>query len=189
MAALNVSLADMDVDGADRAELVAFLTGNRFPFHLNPLLTRELVVSQLEAGTWGGAADSERNHRTLRVVASGRPVGVVRLNDLGDGAPLFDLRLGEQARGHGIGRLALRGLTDLVFTDYPNVDRFEGHTREDNIAMRQTFVRNGWTKEGHFRRAWPVAGAEPVASIAYAILRIEWRTGQRVPLVWDDLAL
>lgn len=114
-------------------------------------------------------------------------VGVLRLDDISDNAPLFDLRLAEDARGRGVGRAAVRAATDLVFAEYPEVDRFEGQTREDNVVMRRLLEHNGWTKEAHYRRGWPVPGDGPVASVAYAILRSEWETGERVPLVWDDM--
>lgn len=182
-----VTLVDVDLDGVDRADLVAFLSANRFPFHGSSAPSTEAIEQRIADGAWGGAADENGDSRTLWVVRDDERVGVVRLDDLSDNAPLFDLRLAEDVRGRGIGRAALRAATDLVFAEYPEVDRFEGQTREDNVAMRRLFERNGWTKEAHYRRGWPVAGGEPVASIAYAILRSEWQTGERVPLIWDDM--
>lgn len=103
------------------------------------------------------------------------------------GAPLFDLRLGERFRGSGLGEPVVRALTDYVFEKYPTLRRFEGQTREDNIAMRKVFVRSGWVKEAHYRQAWPIAGAGPKASIAYGVLRRDWETGTITPVDWDDL--
>jgi RimJ/RimL family protein N-acetyltransferase len=182
-----VTLVDVNVDGADHVDLVAFLTSDRFPFHVLAELTAETVQQQIAQGAWDGPADGDGDHRTLWVVHGNDRVGVLRLDDVTDNAPLFDLRFGESVRGRGLGHKALRAATDLVFNDYPDIDRFEGQTREDNVAMRRVFEHNGWTKEAHYRRAWPVPGSEPVASIGYAILRSEWQTGQRIPLVWDDL--
>lgn len=71
----------------------------------------------------------------------------------------------------------------------PKVNRFEGQTREDNIAMRKTFVRCGWLKEAHYREGWPVDEGSPLASIAYGILRRDWETGQTTLFDWDDLSL
>lgn len=68
-----------------------------------------------------------------------------------------------------------------------DVDRFEGQTRDDNIAMRTTFVRAGWSKEAHYRRAWPTPGQKPRDSIAYAILRAEWESGASLGMHWHDL--
>lgn len=70
-----------------------------------------------------------------------------------------------------------------------DVDRFEGHTRDDNIAMRSTFIRAGWSKEAHYRRAWPVSGQRPRDSIAYAILREEWNSGTSVDVRWHDFPM
>jgi RimJ/RimL family protein N-acetyltransferase len=69
----------------------------------------------------------------------------------------------------------------------PDVNRFEGQTREDNIAMRKTFLRCGWLKEAHYREGWPVDGGAPVASVAYSIIRRDWQTGQTTTFIWEDL--
>ena len=123
------------------------------------------------------------------VEADGARVGVVVVDDVGDvadgGNPLFDLRLAEAHRGRGLGAPVLRGLTDLVFERWPDVQRFEGHTRDDNLAMRATFRRAGWVKEGFYRDGWPVDGASK-ASVAYAMLRRDWASGTTTPVVWDD---
>ena len=36
-----------------------------------------------------------------------------------------------------------------VFTEFPDIDRIEGTTRQDNRAMRRTFIRCGYVKEAH----------------------------------------
>jgi len=69
----------------------------------------------------------------------------------------------------------------------PEVNRFEGQTREDNIAMRKTFLRCGWLKEAHDREGWPVDGGATVASVAYSIIRRDWDTGQTTTFIWEDL--
>lgn len=81
----------------------------------------------------GGFGDDD--HATFWVddISMGR-LGVVTLEDLMEDAPLV-----------------LRALTTHVFEQYPNVNRFEGQTREDNIAMRTTFLRAGFIKETHYR--------------------------------------
>lgn len=68
----------------------------------------------------------------------------------------------------------------------PDVNRFEGQTREDNTAMRKTFLRCGWLKEAHYREGWPVDGGKPVASVAYSIIRHDWETGQTTTFMWED---
>ena len=81
----------------------------------------------------------------------------------------------------------LRGLTELVFLRWPYIARFEGHTREDNMAMRATFRGAGWVKEAFHRDAWPIDHASPRASVAYAVLRRDWESGTTTPVAWDDL--
>jgi RimJ/RimL family protein N-acetyltransferase len=71
----------------------------------------------------------------------------------------------------------------------PQATRFEGQTREDNIAMRRTFLRAGFVKEAHYRDGWPVEGGPALASVAYAILRRDWEQGTTTPVDWDDFGL
>jgi RimJ/RimL family protein N-acetyltransferase len=180
---VTVSLHGLDPTGADRGALVAFLTRNVFPFHVRPRPTVEDVEDAIRRGAYrdddNASFWAEHDHL-------GR-IGLVRLQDLTDGAPLFDLRLDGAFRGRGLGAEVLRAATDLVFGTMPGVRRFEGQTREDNAAMRRTFVRCGWLKEAHYREAWPVEGGDPVASVAYGILRRDWATGMTTTFVWDDL--
>ena len=56
---------------------------------------------------------------------------------------------------------------------------------EDNSPMLRTFQRAGWVKEAHYRRGWPVEGGEPVASVAYAMLRQDWENGTTTPVPWE----
>lgn len=176
-----------ELDPADDVEaLVAFLTGNEFPFHVQPRLTEEEARATIAGGRFW--SDDSAG---FWVIADDERIGIAVLDDLDDaadgGAPLFDLRLAEPFRSRGLGVPILRELTRLVFTLFPDLTRFEGQTREDNIAMRTTFVRAGFVKEAHYRESWPVEGQPPKASVAYAILRRDWESGTVTPLVWDDL--
>lgn len=179
---MTVTFTRIDPAGADRAELVAFLTGSDWPFHMRPRVRAE----QVEAAIAEGAYDDE-DHRSFWIDHPERGrVGFVRLEDLTDPTPLFDLRLAAEHRGQGLGAEILRALADHVFTTMLEVDRFEGQTRDDNRAMRRTFVKAGWVKEAHYRRGWPVHGGEPRDSVAYAILRQDWQNGTVTPVPWDD---
>ena len=100
-----------------------------------------------------------------------QPVGLFRVFDLSDLTPLIDLRIAEASRGKGIGTEALRTGTRLVFETMPDVSRLAGYTRHDNVAMQRVFVKAGWLKEAHHRRAWRVLGGDPVDTVCYAILR------------------
>ena len=86
--------------------------------------------------------------------------GLIRLMDLRDSTPVFDLRLRAQWRGKGLGGQALRWLTAYLFTELPAIQRVQGTTRQDNRAMRRTFQRAGSVKDAHYRNTWPVDGGE-----------------------------
>ncbi len=179
---MTVSLFRIDPTGSDHNDLVAFLVGNHFPFHVRAQPTREDVEVAIAEGAY---RDEDNDSFWVEHEESGR-IGFLRFEDLSEGAPLFDLRLDTQYRGRGLGVEVLRAATHHVFTTM-TVNRFEGQTREDNIAMRKIFLRCGWLKEAHYRQGWPVEAGDPVASAAYAILRRDWETGETTPFVWEDL--
>lgn len=183
--AMAVSFHRLDPVGADRAALVDFMTRNVFPFHVGARVTAEDVERAIDRGVY---RNEDNDSYWVEHVDLGR-LGFLRLEDLTDRAPLFDLRLDGPFRGRGLGVEVLRGATDLVFGTMADVNRFEGHTREDNIAMRKTFLRCGWLKEAHYREGWPVHGAEPVASVAYSMLRRDWQSGTTTTFVWEDLVI
>lgn len=180
---MSIILTRLDPVGDAREDLVSFMTRNEFPFYGKPHPTRQ----EVEAAISEGAFRNEDNDSFWIDHTELDRIGFFRLEDLTDNAPLFDLRLDAQFRGRGLGVDILQAATDLVFTTMPDVNRFEGQTREDNIAMRKTFLRCGWLKEAHYREGWPVDGGAPLASVAYAILRHDWATGQKTTFVWEDL--
>jgi len=176
---VGISLTRVDLSGADdRAALTAFLTSNVFPFHVRVRPTVAQVENDLRAGSWDGDdvetfwIDDETDGR----------VGVIRLEDLEDATATVDLRLAEGTRGRGHGSEALHLATERVFSHRPGVIRFEGQTREDNVAMRRVFERCGWVLEAHYRDGWPVEGGDPMASLAYSVLRRDWESGDTTPV-------
>lgn len=170
----------------DADELVGFLTGNAFPFHGRASWSKERARQSIKDGRF-----RSDDHLGFWIDVDQQRVGLVVLDDLEDiadgGNPVFDLRLAEEFRGRGLGVPILRQLTGLVFDRFPTINRFEGQTREDNIAMRKVMLRSGFIKEAHYREGWPVDGAAPMASVAYAILRRDWETGTTTSFVWEDL--
>ena len=118
-------------------------------------------------------------------------IGIAVIDDLVDvasgGNPVFDLRLAEAHRGRRLSVPVLSGLTEVVFVRWPDITRIEGHTRDDNWAMRATFRGAGWVKEAFHRDAWPLDSGQRQASVAYAVLRRDWESGTTTPVVLDDL--
>jgi RimJ/RimL family protein N-acetyltransferase len=178
---VHITFTPVDDRGDDRVALVTFLTAHTWPFHVVTRPTPDVVAAALERGRF-----NDEDHAAFWVDSDeeGR-LGLVVLEDLTDETPLFDLRLAEEHRGRGLGAVVLRALTDHVFTTL-DVHRLEGQTREDNRAMRRTFVRAGYVKEAHYREGWPVEGGTPVASVAYAVLRRDWQHGTTTPVPWDE---
>ncbi|MGI5054997.1 GNAT family N-acetyltransferase, partial [Streptomyces sp. JAC18] len=73
--------------------------------------------------------ESEEN-RSFWVDDDAAAVGLVRLMDLADATPLFDLRLRAADRGRGVGAVAVAGLTRYLFEAFPDVRRIEGTARQ-----------------------------------------------------------
>ncbi|HWA06503.1 MAG TPA: GNAT family protein, partial [Ignavibacteria bacterium] len=88
-------------------------------------------------------------------------------------------------RGKGIGKHALKWLPDLVFTEYPNKQRFEATTRIDNNAMRKVFEHCGFVKEAHYRLAWPDENGNMYDCTGYAILRQDWQNETKTPVEFE----
>lgn len=177
----TIELVRIDPAGADREELIAFMTGEVFPFHVGTRPTRTQVEDGITAGRF---RDEDNDSFWIEHVEHGR-IGFFRLEEITDGAPLFDLRLASAWRGRGLAKDVLTTAAEHVFTTMPDVDRFEGQTREDNRAMRRVFEACGWVQEAYYREGWPVEGAEPRGSVAYSILRRDWETGEVTPLRWS----
>lgn len=166
----------------ERNALVDFMTQNTWPFHVKSTLTADTVVKAIADGAYRSAdCDSYWiEHQQL-----GR-IGFLRLEDLQDPTPVFDLRLAEEFRGRGLAKQILSEATVWVFKTFPEISRFEGQTRDDNIAMRKTFTGAGWVKEAYYRQGWPVEGEAPRASVAYAVLRGDLESGTVTPVPWDE---
>lgn len=168
----------------DIRDIVRFLTSHRFPFHVRDGHTEESARKAVDSGRFWS-----KDSRGYWIFDGALRIGMVVLDDLGDDTPMFDLRLAEEFRGRGLGQEVLKALCTLVFKQFPETLRFEGQTREDNIAMRKTFLRAGFLKEAHYRLSWPTAAGPRVASVAYAILRQDWESNRTTPFEWDDLRI
>jgi RimJ/RimL family protein N-acetyltransferase len=176
---VDITYRRVKADDCDR--LVVFLTGDTWPFHGSPVVTAEKAQGWIAAGRFDG-----EDNRAFWITVDGEDAGLIRLMDLGERTPMFDLRLRAQFRGQGIGGQALRWLTAYLFTERPAIRRVEGNTRQDNRAMRRAFQRAGYVKEAHYRDAWPVEGGEVYDGVGYAILRRDWLSGTTTAPEWHD---
>ncbi|KOU83136.1 GCN5 family acetyltransferase [Streptomyces sp. XY58] len=161
--------------------MVAFLTADTWPFH------GTAVVDADQARQWvaDGRFDGD-DTRTFWIGDGDDTLGLVRLMDLGDGTPVFDLRIRTRYRGRGVGGHALTWLTAYLFAEFPRILRIEGTTRQDNAAMRRTFRRCGYVKEAHYRDGWPGTDGTVHDAVGYAVLRRDWLTGTTTPPAWHD---
>jgi RimJ/RimL family protein N-acetyltransferase len=181
---MNISFAELKPE--DSNELIDFLSAEEWPFHSTPLISKEKLTEQLKSGYFTGSGK-----RTFLIRDNEKLIGVIRLFDLGDDKlddepPLFDIKITNEYHSKGVGEKALRWLTDLVFTEYPNKNRFEATTRVDNIAMRIVFEKCGFVKEAHYRQAWPDAAGKLYDCTGYSILRHDWKNKTKTPVKFES---
>jgi RimJ/RimL family protein N-acetyltransferase len=162
--------------------LAELLTTEDWPYHGSGAPEAATVREQATAGYY----DNDRTQTFWMVIGTGMRVGLIRLLDLGDDTPLFDLRIRAAYRGAGLGTAALRWLTGYLFAEFPGIRRVEGTTRQDNLAMRRTFRKCGYVKEAHYRQAWPSPGGPVYDAVGYAILRSDWQAGTVTLPEWED---
>jgi RimJ/RimL family protein N-acetyltransferase len=163
-------------------ELLAdLLTEEQWPYHSGAAVDRDTVRRRVADGYYDGSSV-----RTFWIMEDGERVGLIRLEDIDDDTPMFDLRIRAGCRGRGNGKRAVDWLTDYLFTTLPDVSRVEGTTRADNRAMRRVFRHCGYAKEAHYRDGWPTAGGAVRDAVGYAILRRDWVAGTVTTPNWDD---
>jgi RimJ/RimL family protein N-acetyltransferase len=159
----------------DQDELVGFLCNDEWPFHGRRTLTPD-DVAEMEF--------SSPNVASFWIVDHGQTVGLARLLDLadiGEGSPLFDLRIASGHRGRGIGRQGTRWIVDHLFTSFPELHRIEANTRHDNLAMQRVLADVGFTHEGRLRDAWASDDGQWFDTMLYGILRTDWTPTEPVP--------
>ncbi|MGW7435296.1 GNAT family N-acetyltransferase [Streptomyces sp. NPDC054849] len=161
--------------------LVDFLTGDRWPFHGAAVVDPDQAQRWVADGRYSGDGN-----RAFWITTGDDTLGLIRLMDVGDETPVFDLRIGSRYRGRGVGARALTWLTRYLFTEFPLIRRIEGTTRQDNVAMRRTFQRCGYVKEAHYRDGWPGTDGTVHDAVGYAILRRDWLAGTATAPDWND---
>lgn len=131
-------------------QLIHFMTTNTWPYDVEESTGRALVERTVEEG--GYESDDVKTFWAIN--EKDEKVGIVKLYDLLDELPIFDLRIADEYRGRGYGTKTLRALTEYVFRLPDEKMRLEGHIRQDHLVMRKTFERVGFVKEAHLRNAW-----------------------------------
>lgn len=116
---MSITFTRIDPAGADRAELIEFMTSNHFPFHVRPSVDARQVEESIAEGAY---RSDDNDSYWIEHAAHGR-IGFLRFEDLEDPTPLFDLRLDSSARGQGLAAEVLRAATDRVFTTMPQAHR------------------------------------------------------------------
>jgi RimJ/RimL family protein N-acetyltransferase len=170
---------------AEREVLATWLSSERWEFHSNPELEHEQVLKLV----YGGDYFDGPNNSTFWVMLEAERAGLIRLfnlEDIGDGEPMFDLRIRSAFRGRGLGTRAVQWLTDHLFSNHEILERISGTTRVDNLAMRRAFRRCGYVKEAHHRRSWPSAEGQMFDTVSYGILRQDWASKTITPVNWAD---
>lgn len=181
---MHISFAPIQLP-QEQEQLIAFLTSEEWPFHVNNRLSSEKVLEMIGEEIFTGS-----NHEAFWILGENKQqVGFIRifdLDDVDDGYPLFDLRIRAAYRGKGIGKLAVQWLTKYLFDKHQNLGKIVGTTRADNMGMRKTFRTCGYVKEGHYRKDWSAGNGVYVDTVKYAILREDWQTGTSTPVLWND---
>jgi RimJ/RimL family protein N-acetyltransferase len=164
----------------DANDLMQFLLAEEWVFHVGSKLTEEEIQKNIQSEYHDGAGIE-----THWIIFDREKIGFVRIYDLDDETPLFDLRIKSEMRGKGIGNDALEFVKQHVFTDYPQVRRIEGYTRVDNLAMRRVFEKCGFVKEAQHRQSWPGSDGIYYDAVGYAVLQSDWENGSVTELNWN----
>lgn len=152
----------------DRRRVIEFLRHDEWPFH---------GPSELASGDAIEKRFSSDAIESFWITDDSETAGLIQLldlDDIGEGAPLFDLRIVEVRRGQGLGKRATRWLTDYLVATYPELHRIEANTRADNFAMQRVLFCSGFLHEGTLRQAWRGGDGSWFDTMVYGCLRQDW---------------
>lgn len=162
--------------------LIEFLTSETWEFHGTPKPKPERIRASYENHYY-----TSDDCKTFWVILDeDTKAGMVRIYDLEDGTPLFDIRILSKYKGMGIGTSTVNRIVDYIFKNYSDKDRIEGYTRQDNYSMRSVFHKCGFVKEAHHRKGWPCNDGKVYDAIGYGITKEDWENGEVTPILWED---
>ncbi|TFE02431.1 GNAT family N-acetyltransferase [Jeotgalibacillus salarius] len=140
------------------------MTNSEWPFHVEAIASEERLTKAVNDGWYSDGRE------TFWVMSEGKKCGLLIIHDIEDTIPLFDLRLSESSRGLGLGSEVLEWLKDYVFNRGDPKIRIEAYTRVDNLAMRKTFIKCGFVKEGYLRDSWEGDHGEVYDALCYSAI-------------------
>ena len=115
-------------------------------------------------------------HFVICLLADGRPIGTVGLNDIHErsGHAEFGIAIGEKEEwGKGYGTDALNAICDFGFGEL-RLERIELHVYAENERGRRAYVKAGFVHEGTLRRAHFARGQHQDVHLM-SQLRDEWQ--------------
>lgn len=162
--------------------LIEFLTSDIWEFHGTPNPNPEIIRTNYENHLYTGD-----DYKTFWIILDeDTKVGMIRVYDLQDDSPLFDIRILSKYKGMGFGTSTVNWFVDYIFNNYPDKERIEGTTRQDNYAMRCVFHKCGFVKESHYRKAQTCKDGKIYDAIGYGITKEDWQNEKITPVNWND---
>jgi len=176
-----MALTFKKIDQSESKDVIHWLSSETWPYHVRETPDPDEIGDEVRRQL----ADNDE-FQYFWIMENDDKVGMIKINDLTDPAPMFDLRIRTIYRRHGYGKEALDWMTHYIFDSMPDKQRIEGQTRRDNMGMRTVFHRCGYVKEAHYRKAWPSKDGKYYDSIGYGIIREDWKNKKTTPVDWDD---
>lgn len=162
--------------------LVEFLTSDSWDFLGEPNPSPEKIRENYKNQVYTGI-----NNKTFWIISDQKvKVGMIRVFDLQDSTPLFDIRILSKYKGMGVGTITVKWLVDYIFNNFSDKERIEANTRQDNYAMRCVMHKCGFVKEAHYRKAWKDINGNLFDAVGYGIIKDDWKNKKATPVDWND---
>lgn len=147
-------------------EMAKFLSESIWPYH---------VTTQLSYSDARSLILSDSSKQLLYWIVDGLDVvGLLRvldIDDIGDGAPVLDIRIAQNCRGQGFGTQAVKWIVHSLFEQFGELHRIEANTREDNVLMQRVLAKSGFLLEGRLRQSWKLDDGGWADTLVYGITR------------------